>query len=176
MNFDFERTKWFRKKQPAFAGEYEAELSDGQNTRVKFNESGWDLRSATVVRWRGQKVRLTSAQREFLLRTIHDGRYASLKHDAQEAALWLARSYVVRAASDALPHMKSNQAKRNACGWYQIARRLGVDMTSNVGAAWEADKQALAEFWSNLPTEAQERITRIADGFKDGSGDRVTFE
>jgi|GEM_PF-2886474 len=132
--------------------------------------------SATVVRWRGQKVRLTAAQRTTLKQAIYEGRYASVKRGAQEAALWLARSYVVRAGNDALPKEKSDQAKRNACGWYQIAHRLGADMTNNVGAVWEADTQALVKFWRDLPVGAQERITRIADGFKDGSGDRLLFD
>ncbi len=42
--------------------------------------------------------------------------------------------------------------------------------------AWAADKQALTTFWQELPTGAQVRITQIADGFKDGSGDRLSFD
>ncbi|MEX3694212.1 hypothetical protein AB3X91_37840 [Paraburkholderia sp. BR14263] len=176
MDFQFQPTAWFGTTLPVFAGTYEAELSDGRAIPVKFQASGWDLASASVSRWRGQQVYLTEKQTTGLRRVIHAGRYAAVKREAQEAALWLARSFVIRAANDAQPEDQRTYLKTNACGWYQIARRLGVDIASNVAPAWEADAQALAKFWPELPSEAQARITVMADRFKDGSGDRLLFD
>ncbi|WP_334004867.1 hypothetical protein [Burkholderia gladioli] len=176
MEFNFQPTKWFKSKQPVFAGEYEAELSNGDTQFVKYAGSGWENPPANVVRWRGNKIRLSDEQRKSLKQIVHEGRHAALKTAAQEAALWLARHFVVRAARGDLSDERILAAKRAACGWYQIAHRLGVDMTANGSTAWAADKQALTMFWPELPVGARERITQIADGFKDGSGDRLSFD
>ncbi|MFT0172196.1 hypothetical protein ACLKMY_24840 [Paraburkholderia mimosarum] len=174
---DFPKTSWFQiTEQPGFAGEYEVELSTGKTDFIKFGESGWQQTSATVIRWRGQDIRLGAQQRKTLKRTIHEGRHASVKEKAQRAALWLARYYVVCAAMETFHGEQAYREKGNACGWYQLAQRLGVDLTGNTGVAWEADTQALAKFWQELSTDDRERITRIADGFKDGSGDRLSFD
>ncbi len=176
MELKFQQTRWFRSKQPVFTGEYEVELSNGDTQFLRYAASGWEPSPASIVRWRGQKIRLSVEQRKSLKQTVHEGRHAAIKTTAQDAALWLARHFVVLAARSELSEERKIAAKRAACGWYQIAHRLGVDMIVDDSMAWAADKQALTTFWQELPTGAQVRITQIADGFKDGSGDRLSFD
>ncbi|CAE6822882.1 hypothetical protein R70006_06289 [Paraburkholderia domus] len=166
---------------PVYDGVYRVRLKGGREERIAFVDGQWEWDPQEIVSWRGQRVRFKKEDLETLRRVVHSDRFANDKKEARRAALWLARRYVIRAEETASP-VQEMQARRNACGWYQIAGRLGVSFTEpsasdlEDGAASRADAQALERNWTHLPEIARERIMWVADRFADGSGDRLVFD
>ncbi|CAE6822857.1 hypothetical protein R70006_06288 [Paraburkholderia domus] len=179
---EFPATKTIAASQPpTYDGLYKATLKDGQVQLIEFSRGKWAHDGKKIVGWRGRHIRLSRTQYELLLHAVHEGRLAADKADARLAALWLARFHAVHAEGPISPKHEL-QARCNACGWYEIARRLGVSFDSTPGESGElpmassADIQAQERSWSRLPASDRVRITQLADGFADGAGLRLEFD
>ncbi|PRC92500.1 hypothetical protein [Solimicrobium silvestre] len=155
-------------RPPLEAGAYGVKYFDGSTGVEVWDGNNW-IGMANIARYSGRPFLLTKEEKkqciENILAGINTPKQSDQRMIASGNALALARHYATKMEKNPTGH-KVRIHILNMCGFYLLARNLGVSFTSNDNStlASTTDKNLLAWAYQDIAKSDCDRIEAMLDG------------